>query len=67
MEINWLNPFCPDKEEFVSVSTSSAAPPNVANDILEADRIGEQAYQSFKHERLDACSPKMQFHDKMTK
>ena len=67
METSGLNPFSPDQDEFVSVSTSTVAPLNVANDLLEADRIGEQAYQSFKQERLEASSPKMHFHDKMTK
>ena len=46
MEISWLNPFSPDQDEFVSLSTSTVALPNVANDHLEAHRIGEEAYQS---------------------
>ena len=50
----------------MSLSTSTVVPPNVANDLLEAHRIGEEAYQSFKQERLEANSPKMQFHDKIT-
>ena len=67
METSWLNPFSPDQDEFVSLSTSTVVPPNVANDLIETHRIGEEAYQSFKQERLEASSPKMQFHDKMTK
>ena len=59
METSWLNPFCPDQDEFVSLSTSTVAPPNVANDLVEADRTGEQAYQSFKQECLEASAPKM--------
>ena len=67
METSWLNPFSPDQDEFVTLSISTVAPPNVANDLLEAHRIGEEAYQSFKQECLEASSPKMQFHDKRTK
>ena len=67
METSWLNPFSPEQDEFVSLYTSTVAPPNVANDLLETHRIGEKAYQSFKQECLEASSPKMQFHDKMTK
>ena len=67
METSWLNSFSRDQDEFVSLSTSTVAPPNVSNDLLEAHRIGEEAYQSFKQEHLEASSPKMQFHDKMTK
>ena len=59
IETSWLNPFSPYQDEFVSQSTSTVAPPNVANDLLEAHRIGEEAYQSFKQERLEASSPKM--------
>ena len=40
METSWLNPFSPDQDEFVSLSTSTVAPPNVANDLLEAHRSG---------------------------
>ena len=67
METSRLNRFGPDQDKFVSLSPSTVAPPNVANDLLEAHRIGEEAYQSFKRERLEVSSPKMQFHDKMTK
>ena len=50
------------------MSTATAAPPEVAKDLLGAYRIGEDAYQAFKEERLDPTdTPTTQFHDKMTK
>ena len=39
LETSWLNPFSPDQDEFVSLSTSTVATPNVANDLLEAHKI----------------------------
>lgn len=67
METCWLNPFSPDNEELVSLSTATVAPPDVAHDLLNAHKMGEEAYQAFKQERLEANPPTAQFHDKMTK
>ena len=67
METSWLNPFNPEQGELVSLSTATAAPPEVAKDLLGAYRIGEDAYQAFKEERLGTDSPTTLFHDKMTK
>lgn len=67
METSWLNPFNPEQEELVSLSTALAAPAEVAKDLLEAYRIGENTYQAFKEERLETDTPTTQFHDKMTK
>ena len=67
MEISWLNPFNPDQGDLVSLSTATAAPPEVAKDLLGAYRIGEDAYQAFKEARLETDTPTIQFHDKMTK
>jgi len=39
----------------------------VAKDLLEAYRIGEDAYQTFKQERLQEDAPSTQFHDRITK
>lgn len=71
MEASWLNPFNSDQGDLVSLSTAAAAPPDVAKDLLEAHKIGEEAYQAFKQERLEADpnpqTPSKQFYDTMTK
>lgn len=67
METSWLNPFSPEHGELVSLSTAAEAPPEVAKDLLEAYKIGEEAYQTFKQERLQEDAPSTQFHDRMTK
>lgn len=67
LETCWVNPLSPDQCEFVSLSNATVAPPDVAKDLLDAREIGEQAYQAFKHERLETTPPTTQFHDKMTK
>ena len=71
METCWLNPLSPDNVELVSLSTATVAPPDVrsqsANDVIDAHRIGEAAYQPFRQEWLEANSVTIQFHDEMTK
>jgi len=67
METSWLNPFSPDQEELVSLSTAAAAPPDVARDLLDAKKIGEDAYLVFKEERLQTDAASGQFHHKITK
>ena len=67
METSWSNPFSPEHQELVSLSTATAASPDIAKDFLGAQKLGEEAYQAFKQERLEATPPATQFHDKMTK
>jgi len=67
LENCWVNPLSQNQYEFVSLSSATVAPPDVANDLLEAQKIGEEAYQAFKHERLETTPPTTQFHDKMGK
>ena len=47
-----MNPFSFEHGELVSLSTGAEAPPEVAKDLLEADKIGEEAFQMFQQERL---------------
>ena len=67
LEDDWTNPFDPNECEFVSISTGTLAPPDVARDILDAHKIGMAAYEEFKRDRLEDEVPKAQFHDKITK
>ena len=39
----------------------------MAKDLLEAYKIGEEAYQTFQQERLQEDAPSTQFHEKMIK
>ena len=63
METNWLNPFSPEHGELVSLSTAAKAPSEVAKDLLEVYKVGEEAYQTFMQERLQEDVPSMQFHE----
>ncbi|KAK5859272.1 hypothetical protein PBY51_003352 [Eleginops maclovinus] len=65
MDTSWLNPFSQDHSDVISLSTATVAPPAIAADLLGAHKIGEEAYQAFKRERLEAGTTK--FHDKMSK
>ena len=67
MSSPWLNPMCPEETEFVSLSTDTVTPADVAKDLLEAHQVGEEAHQMFKKEHLEEAPPTMKFHDKMTK
>jgi len=66
MESSWLNPRSPEYVEFVSLSTATVAPPEIANDLLTAHTVGEKAYQEFKISRLGSNPPTEKFHDNMT-
>lgn len=65
MENEWVNPFSGDPTELISISTGTAAPSNVANDLLTAKDIGEAAYKQFQDDRIK--SRKKPFHDPIRK
>ena len=60
----WSNPFVESKQ-LVSISTATEAPEDVTLDLMRAREIGEQAFQQFREERLEASPPKRKFHDPM--
>eukprot|EP00058_Branchiostoma_floridae_P017868 XP_002603357.1 hypothetical protein BRAFLDRAFT_80350 [Branchiostoma floridae] len=64
---NWINPMSPEEPDLVSVSTGSVAPPDIARDISDAHQMGEDAYLSFRKNRLEQDPPTAKFHDKLTK
>ena len=66
-EDDWTNPFDPNESEFVSISTGTLAPPDVARGNLNAHKIGMAACREFKRDRPEDDIPKAQFHDKITK
>ena len=63
---NWTNPF-EGSQYIASLSSANVAPKDVTHDLLRAHSTGEEAYDSFKRERLEEASPKKQFHDPMRK
>ena len=67
MENNWLSPLSPDESALVSLSTGTLTPPGVANDLLRAFDMREEAYQTFNRTGLDDDPLSVKFHDKMTK
>jgi len=67
LETSWLNTLSTDAPEFVSISTATVAPPDVANDVLMAHNVGQEAYHEFKRTCLETHPPTAQFHDKMTR
>lgn len=63
---NWINPFENDCD-IISLSSATAAPTDIVNDLLRAENAGLAAYQKFKEERLETQPPKIKFHDPLRK
>ena len=61
---NWTNSF---EGSQLILSSGNVAPKDVTHDLLRVRRTGEEAYDSFKRERLEEASRKKQFHDPMRK
>jgi len=63
--VTWLNPFSSEHGELVTLSTGAKAP--VAKDLLEAYKMGEEAFQTFQQDHLQEDAPSTQLHEKMRK
>ena len=61
-----LNPFNPDLQDLVCLSTGKVASSEVQDDLLLAKDVGEELYKAFREERLECDPPKLKFHDIMT-
>ena len=59
---SWNNPFT-ERKELVSLSTAKQAPGDVTRDLLNAQQVGEKAYQEFREQRLESFPPQKKFHD----
>ena len=53
MENSWINPLCHDGKKLINLSTGILAPTNVERDLLNAHKVGQQAYQIFREDRLE--------------
>ncbi|KAK3750817.1 hypothetical protein QZH41_000085, partial [Actinostola sp. cb2023] len=67
LENTWINPFDPDTQELVSISTGKVAPPEVQEHLLLAREKGNTAYQEFSQQRIESSPPVLDFYHKMTK
>jgi hypothetical protein len=47
MADNWINPLVEGSSDLISISTGTAATPDIAHDLLQANVIGEKAYSDF--------------------
>ena len=57
LQNTWLNPFNPDRQDLVCLSTGKVGTPDVEHDMLQAKDIGETAYKAFREKRLQSNPP----------
>ena len=68
LENSWINPFsCINPFELVCLSTASAAPKNVRDDLIHAKAKGEDACRSFRENRIETEEPALKFNDRIPK
>ena len=67
LEKNWINPFIGERQDFVSLSTRTTAPPELVNDLLNALKTGEEAYKTFRAKRIEPNPSLGKFHDPLEK
>ena len=68
LENSWINPFsCINPFELVCLSTASATPKNVRDDLIHAKAKGEDACRSFRENRIETEEPALKFHDRIPK
>ena len=67
MENTWINPLRHDQDDLVNLSTGVLTTAEFTRDLLNAQKIGEGAYQTFKSLRLEKDQPDVNFHDTMKK
>ena len=68
LQDTWLNPFNPDLQDLVCLSTGKVASSEVQDDLLRAKDVGEELYKAaFREQRFECDPPKVKFHDTMKK
>ena len=67
LQDTWLNPFNPELQDLVCLSTGKVASSEVQDDLLRAKDVGEKLYKAFREQRLECDPPKVEFHDTMKK
>jgi len=51
-EDSWVNPFRSDQDSLIHLVTAAVAPRDIVCDLMNAQKIGEELYQTFKRDRL---------------
>ncbi|XP_035674790.1 uncharacterized protein LOC118414705 [Branchiostoma floridae] len=69
LERFWINPFNSEHQDLVCLSTGRFATPKIEKDLLNAKVVGEEAYKSFRMQRLEINkdTQQAQFHDTLKK
>ena len=67
LQDTWLNPFNPELQDFVWLSTGKDAPSEVQDDLLRAKNVGEEGYKAFRDQRLECDPPNVKFQDTIKK
>ena len=62
-----LNPFNPDLQGLVCLSTGKFASSEVQHDLLRAKDVAEELYKGFREQRLECDPPNVKFQDTMKK
>ena len=53
MEDSWINPFRSDQDSLVSLATADMPPMEIAHDLMNASKVGEEAFEPFRTRRLE--------------
>ena len=53
MEDSWINPFRSDQDSLVSLATAAIPPMEIAHDLMNASKVGEEAFEPFRTRRLE--------------
>lgn len=53
--------------DLICISTCRQATPEIASDLMNAHKRGEEVDQRFKAERLESSHPRVKFHDRIPK
>ena len=53
MEDSWINPFRSDQDSLVSLATAAMPPAEIAHDLMNASKVGEEAFEAFRTRRLE--------------
>ena len=67
LENNWIDPCNSENQDLICLSTGKGATPEVTNDLLNARRKGEQAYNEFSQKMIESTPPKQMFYDTISK
>lgn len=67
LDESWINPFEGAQQDLVCLSTGKLATPEIEQDVLQAEDLGEKAFRTFSRERLESDPPRVKFNDPMKK